>query len=427
MKRLKYIYILLVAAAMTTSCSSDDPEIFGVKPTGGVTFTPTPGGAVMNYTLPNEGEIANIRVRYNDVNGKEVVVMGSYLSDHLTLVGFNEARQNVPAFISYVNRQGVCSEEYATTFNTVDSGPYAFFKTAEVTPAWNGFELRYELPEDGMNGFAHVFYVGVNPNTQKTDTLLLGSITLAKGEAKKYFTLQQQLDKNTIMVKTEDFRGYFVKQQVWSDIPSYPTEQVDGKNIDIECPLSYESEENKLGIQYLTDGDTKGLRAVVIDDFKDYYTFAMGPYAFGEDIIVDLREQRVPATVRIYTQLKCKDLYTIPIWKYNYVDTLPCEVDVYGSNDKETWTKLGNFSEPADGSGSVWWSRDNLVNRLSKLTYEQVDAVDPIYLEVIMPLSDTKYRYVKVVPVKTFDTQYDQFRNTEQYVTMQELEIYVKK
>ena len=101
----------------------------------------------MHYALPSNLDIQSIRVRYTDAQGKEDIVEGSYLADSLTLVGFNEARTDVPAYISYVNRQGDVSEEVSTSFSTKDSGPCAFFKEAEVKSAWNGVELSYNLPE----------------------------------------------------------------------------------------------------------------------------------------------------------------------------------------------------------------------------------------------------------------------------------------
>ena len=417
---------LLIALLLFSSCSSDDTEVFGVKPTGGVEFTPIPGGAKMTYTLPDNVDVMEIRARYNDVNGKEVIVSGSYLDKELQLVGFNEARTNIPVYISYVNRQGICSEEYSTTFSTGDSGAFAFFNTAEVKPSWDGFELSYDLPEDGMTGFAHVFYVGVNPNTQKTDTLLLGSVTLAKGKTKKNYTMTQQFDKNTIVVKTEDFRGYFVKQKVWSDIASYPTTKVDNDEMNVSCEYTYEDEEYGLGLKYLTDGDVNG-RSVLLSSAQKYFTFAMGPFAFGKDIIITLDNPRTIASVRVYAQMKCLDYYSRPIWYYNYIDTLPCEVVVYGSNDATNWTELGSYSEPSDASGEMWWGRDNLIQRMSPLTLDQIDSVDPIYMEIKMPINDDTFKYVKVVPTKTFDISYEGFRNTEQYVSMQELEIYIKK
>lgn len=426
MKLLGKLYILLFAVTMMVSCGSDDVERFAVAPTGGVSFTPTPGGAIMNYTLPDNSDIQNIRVRYNDVNGKQVILLGSYLSKQVELVGFNEARTNIPVFISYVDKNGHMSEEYETTFSTDDSGPYAFFESAEVKPAWNGFELSYNLPKEGMTGFAHVFYVGVNPNTGKSDTLFVNTITLGQGANSQFYTIQQQNEETTVVVKTEDFRGYFVKEQVWENIKSYPTTKFDTQKLVVSCPSSYEDDSYKFGLQYLTDGDTKGIQARK-GSYNEYYTFVMGPYAFGEGILVDMGTAQVPSSVRIYAQMTAKTSYGRPIWNYNYSDTLPCDVTVFASNDQQNWEQIGHYSAPADGSCERWYSRDRLVNGMDRLTIEQMEQNDPVSLDIVFGLSDKAYRYLKVVPNQTFDESYASFKNTQQYVSMQELEVYVKK
>lgn len=420
--------ILLCAVALATACSDDDTEVFAIKPTGGVSFSPFPGGAIMTYTLPANPEIAEIRARYTDVNGKEVIVTGSYQSREMTLEGFNEARTNIPIYIAYVDKNGLVSEEYETTFSTGDSGPYAFFNTAEVKPAWNGFELEYELPEEGMKGFAHVFYVGVNPNTQKADTLLVSTITLQKGKESVYYRMQQDIEETTVVIKTEDFRGYFVKQQEWKNVKSYATRMMEPSSLAITCDKSVESTTNGLGIQYLTDGDTKGVNAYSASAAL-YYTFVMGPYATGTDIIVDLGQPQVPASIRWYAQMHVKSYYTTkPYWYYNYTNTLPCEVTLYGSNDKSNWTKLGYYTEPQDGKGKRWFSTYHLVNDNDKVPLDVVLSSDPVYLEIGVSVSEDTYRYLRIVPEKTFDTVImASYKNTQQYVTMQELEVYVKK
>lgn len=418
---------MLFAAMLTlASCGNDDPEVFAVKPNGGVEFTPIPGGAEMKYTLPKNSDITEIRARYFDVNGQQVIVGGSYHGRSANLVGFNEAKTNIPVFISYVDKNGNVSEEYETKFDTADSGAYAFFNSATVNSAWNGFELTYDLPDDGMTGFAHVYYVGINGNTQKQDTLLLSTITLQKGKHSQFYTVQQESPQTTVIVQTEDFRGYFVKKQEWKGIQSYPTKKYEIKAEDITCPLSYEDDFYKLGIQYLTDGDLKGYGCHA-GDWDQYYTFAMGPYAFGENIDIDLHTPQVPASVRIYAQMSAKAFYDQPVWNGNYVDTLPCEVTVYASNDGDSWERLGYYSEPKDASGKRWYGRDRLVGYYDKWPYETIDKADPIYLDITVPLSDNSYRYIRIVPEQTFDKSNAGYKNYEQYVTMQELEIYVKK
>ena len=430
MRTINSIYIIMLAALVSlTSCSSDDTEVFPIKPTGGVEFTPKPGGAIMTYTLPNNSEINRIRARYIDENGKEVNVLGSYLSTSLELAGFNEAKTSVPIHIAYLDKNGVASEEYETTFSTGDSGAFAFFKTAEVKPAWNGFELTYDLPEEGMNGLAHVFYVGINPHTGEQDTLLVNTITLTKGSNDLFFTIKQQSDENTIVVKTEDYRGYFVKQQEWKGIKSYSTTMLEQEKIKFTCSKSCEMEDNRIGLKYLSDGDTKGIQALNTSSKTEYYTCVMGPDACGESILLDLGSQYVPATVRIYAQMKTKSNYKLdPIWYFNYSETLPCEVTVYGSNDNSSWTKIGYVSQPEDGTGDRWYAKDNLLSGFSPITEEKMLTSDPVTFDVSFPVSDITYRYLKVVPEKTFNMAYnDNSKNKNQYVTMQELEVYIKK
>lgn len=427
---MKYTLLYIAAAALTIlslgSCKSDDDNTFSVAPTGGVSFHAVPGGAVMNYQLPSNTDIKDIRVRYTDAQGKENIVLGSYLCDSLSLGGFNGATQNVPAYVSYVNGNGDISEEYATTFSTADSGPYAFFEHAEVKSAWNGFELSYDIPDSRMTGLAHVFYVGKNPNTNETDTLLLGSVTLSKGKASKFFRVKQDVGATTVVIKTEDFRGYFVKEQKWDDVKAYPTQQLPPSDMDITCSKSVEDDTHKLGLQYLTDGDLKDIKSEA-GSYNEYYTFAMGPYAFGSPIIVDMKEAKVLASVRIYTQLMAKETYSRPVWNGMSWTCLPCDVTVFGSNDKETWTELSHYSESDEFSDNSWFNVNHTVQRMNVLTSAEMDEAEPVYMDVTCPVSDQTYRYLKVVPNKSFSYDIQMFANTSEYIYMQEMEVYTKK
>uniref|UniRef100_UPI004025A6A3 DUF4959 domain-containing protein n=1 Tax=Prevotella sp. TaxID=59823 RepID=UPI004025A6A3 len=427
---MKYTLLYMATAALTlmsmASCKSDDDNTFGVTPTGGVTFHAVPGGAVMNYKLPSNADIKDIRVRYTDAQGKENIVLGSYLCDSLSLGGFNGATQNVPAYVSYIASNGDISDEYATSFSTADSGPYAFFEHAEVKSAWNGFELSYDIPDSRMKGLAHVFFVGKNPNTNETDTLLLGSVTLAKGKTSKFFRVKQDVSSTTVVIKTEDFGGYFVKQQKWEGIKAYPTQQLAPGDMTLTCSKSIEDDTHKLGLQYLTDGDLKGVKALA-GSYSEYYTFAMGPYAFGTPIIVDMKEQKVPAAVRIYTQLMTKEGYYQPAWNGMSWTSLPCEVTVYGSNDKTLWTQLGHYEESDVFSDNSWFNVNHTVQRMNKLTTSEMDEAEPVYMEVTCPISEQTFRYLKVVPNKSFSYDIPMFANTSEYIYMQEMEVYTKK
>lgn len=415
----------LLALAMT-ACSSDDEKTFGVTPdAASVSFTPRSGGAVMHYALPSNLDIQSIRVRYTDAQGKEDIVEGSYLADSLTLVGFNEARTDVPAYISYVNHQGDVSQETSTTFSTKDSGPCAFFKEADVKSAWNGVELSYNLPDPDMKGFAHIFYIGTDPTTDQPDTILAKTINLQQGENSSFIKFEQEMEDYDIIVRTEDFRGYFVQSKEWKGIKSYQTEKFPEDQLKVTCPSSVEDDDAKIGLKYLTDGDDRGYQAAK-GKYDQYYTFVMGPFGVGKNLDIDLGQAKVLASVRIYAQCCTKESYD-DIFNMSYANLLPNEVTVYGSNDGEKWTQIGHHYESADAGSGQWYSTYGLVNRFNPLSYDDLSQIPtPVYLDVTFSISDNSYRYVRVVPNSVFiDNPY--MPNRQQYVTMHELEVYTKK
>ena len=113
--------ILLFLIFGLFACNSDENIGFDVPVEfrKDLSFRPVPGGAVMNYYLPRNPEVAGIRVRYNDVRGMEMVLSGTYLSDSLLLLGFNEKRENVPALVTFFNDRGEESSPMEFTFDDV--------------------------------------------------------------------------------------------------------------------------------------------------------------------------------------------------------------------------------------------------------------------------------------------------------------------
>ena len=61
---------------------------------------------------------------------------------------------------------------------------------------------------------------------------------------------------------------------------------------------------------------------------------------------------------------------------------------------------------------------------------EELEEADPAYLEVVIPASEKRFRYLKIVVEDVFNRtwyNWDEGDNRDEYVTMHELEIYVKK
>lgn len=447
----KLFYLLIIFSGLT-ACSDDEPGFGVALENGNIRGTkPVPGGAMLYYTLPDNDDVFAINVRYTDSFGAATLKSGGYGSDSLFLDGFNEPRTSVQAQATLVNRQGKESAPIDITFDTEASAAYAFFDQVEVQPYWDGFQVVYKAPEM-VAGMVHVFYEGINPMTQEPDSIFLESFPIIKGGDTLLFTLQQKREMNTVILRTQDAHGLQVGQKVWKDVESYVVQKLDYHSdefdfIDVNN-RSVENEEAKTGIQYLFDGDIKGTQRIGGRIGYECYTFVAGPGAFETPFIIDLKEERVPASLKIYgilnTNLSFPAAASYPgdverplgnVWAGRYINKLPCEVDVYGGNETEgPWTLLTEFSQNPSASDRWALDCDPQIGLEEYTSLEEVEAADSCFLELSFPATPQRYRYLRLIVHDTFNPmlpngEWNQAgdQNPNEYVTMHELEVYVKQ
>lgn len=436
---MKGIIIILSVLLVFCSCQDDETSFGVTMPKEKLYFEPAPGGAIMHYELPADDEILAIRVRYTNALGEEVLRTGSYACDSLHIVGFNEARTGVEAKVTLCNRSGLESEPVIVNFNTGDSGPIIFFKNVNVAPSWDGFSVSCNMPAHAK-GLAHIFYLSEDSKTHQTDTILMKTFAFKEGEDIHYIRPKQQASKYSVFIRTEDFRGYVAKQDVWENIPAFKTEKIAGNSLEFLDPynLSIEDETAKLGKQYLFDGNVKGVYGIQL---QEHYTFLTKEHAIDKPFIIDIKEKKLLATLRIYCMLYFADLPKPSeggygsIWHFSYISKLPCELTCYASNDKDddnSWKKIGYFSQDPDThqdteEADCWGIRCPLVvsHRLSSEL--EFNLAEPAYMSIDFPAKSEEYRYLKIVVNKAFK-DYRTFNKWEdENITFHELEVYVKK
>lgn len=439
---MRKILLLLLLISGLWSCQDDDTSFGVMMPLEDISFRPTAGGAIMHYKLPQDKDILSIRVRYQDALGQNVLRTGSYACDTLLLVGFNEARQEVKAYVSLCSRDDIESDPVEVTFDTEDSGPVAFFDNLEVKPSWNGFTIMYDVPENAK-GMAHVLYIGENPRTKEPDTLLINSFALTAGADTLTFVLKQSYPTYNVVVRTEDFRGYMVKQKTWENVEAYNTAKLDPSHFDCLDPagLSIEDPDAKLGRKYLFDGDTKGEIWLGTDKYTNN-TYLAGPGCLGQPLFVlDFKETRLVAEIRLYAMLYVAGSMPSHDDPYGRIfrggvlpDMLPCSVTVFASNNKDddaSWKKIGSFEESKYQSfESRWCIRAYGHDGTYYLrTIADVEAADPVYLEISFPPTGEEFRYIKIVVNELFDYEWSSYYgvNPGEYITLHEVEVYTNK
>lgn len=455
---MKYVClsILLLMVGSWWACSDDDMAFDVMASNESIRFRAVPGGAMMYYDLPDDRDVFAVLCRYKDCRGQDVLKRAGYGGDSLVLDGFNEAMRGVPVAISLVNRRNEESEAIEMTFDTEASAPYAFFDSAQVVSSWDGFQLMYTAPET-VSGMYHVFYIGTNPLTQELDTILVQSMPIQKGGDTVLFAPKQENPVNTVVVRTEDHRGFRVKQGVWPDIEVYHPKKLTADELEFMDVrnLNVRSEQDKLDIPYLFDGDVKGSQRLKGGNGLELYAFLAGPWAVNAPFIIDLKGDEIPAKVRIYAQLGNQLSYptyniyaglrgeTGEIWLGRYNTKIPCDVSIYGGNsadpDAGDWVELGHFEQEPDVVNSYMttnqpaleedcWATRCIYNTFYNYEIATIDDAEPAYLEIIFPAQPVTYKYLKLVVNDLFDNYTGMGdMNYSQYFTMQELEVYVKE
>lgn len=444
--------LCMASATILLSACKDEENAF--QPTIGseaFTFKPIAGGSIMHYKLPADKDITGINVRYKNFCGKDIIRSASALNDSLSLIGFNEAKENVSAEVRLVKRNGDESAPIAISFSTKDSAPWAFFDKVEVKSGWNGFSITTDNPENAT-GMAHVFYLGTDPLTGNPDTVLIKSFNLEEGKDTMVFNVKQKREENTIVIRTEDYNGYMVREQSYPHIASYNTQKLDKSKFDFYCDKSVEDEDGMLGQKYLFDGDKKGINYYIDSDNDHYRTFIAGPDAVGSPMYIDMHKNYLTAQISIYAwvnffrylgNLDNKDKNCL-MWNYAYDNKLPCDIDIFAAKDdgkdannwdNKEWVKLMSYKQaPAIEAASRWCYNCFEDYNALYTTKEQAAKADSIPLNIVFPADGQGegYRYLKIIVNGTYDSVVEywnstRYRNQYNYVTFHELELYTKE
>lgn len=443
MKKYKLLLFLLLSIF---ACNEKD-SFFETSADGLVlNYKPIPGGAVLNYVLPNDRDIFSMNIRYNDNNGNPVLKSCGYSGDSILLDGFTKG-QKAMAKISFINNYGKESQPFDYEFTTEDSAPWTFFNGIEVNTAWDGFRVIY--PKTTVaTGMAHVFYLGENPINQMPDTILMSSFPInAKGDTLT-FVVKQLSQKNTIVIRTEDFAGYRVRQEIYPDIESFVSEKlpITKENFD-DGGLSIESDKCKTGVKYLFDEELKGKLRITapfqpgpVQPIEIFGVYLAGPQAFSDEdpkpFIIDMKKDIVPARVRLYALHRFNRVrFGAPagifweqgkIWNGNIDDKVPCKIKIYGAtdlNNESSWTEIGILDQDPKIE-YPWYSPAGVYETNS---VEELERNDPIFYDIYFPAKNDSYRYLILKINDTFDLRGINVNfNKDKYITLTELEVYVK-
>lgn len=433
--KMKYIGMLACLFWVLAACKDDDVFFDASVPAESLRFEAIGGGAVMHYTLPDDTDICAICARYVNERGEDVTILGTPFVDSIVLTGFNAPRMNVPVSITVTDNNNIESVPVERTFNTLASAPYAFIDSVMVSSSWGGFNIESSFTGTA-SGRVDVYRVGKNPFTKEIDTLYIRNFAIQSGDVRNFFSVDGDEEETTIVLRTEDGNGNFVRSAVFAGLQKYNMEQYPRENMVLSDPgnSSYEfdgepSPANNyttgFGIKYLNDGDKTGVSVVASNNDENYFTYMTVEDPIEPYVQVELSEPHVIAVVRLYT--KIRNLAFFDYFNGYDFDYLPCHIKVVASNDPslpmEEWDVLAELEQPRgirDGS----WGDHPSVSITEPSGY---DNIDPVYAELACDMVETEYRYLRVITLDHFQTSTSIYGNVGNRISYHELEVYVQK
>ena len=389
----------------------------------------------MNYVLPDNPDVYAVKAQYNDYKGNPMIVQGSYLSNSMTLNGFIDEQENIPLSVTLIDRDGNSSAPVNLEFSVLKSAAKAIFDNLEVKEYWSGFQVKYTAPEE-TKGFIHVGNIGINPLTEKTDTLLIDTYPIKSGENKLNFpnVVETEPFNTDVVIWTEDYKGNIVHKKVFMDVPALKSGLMSPDNFVFEGP-SYENdfEETKTSVKYLFDGDKNGVERLknatsMWDQLRSgCYCFLSGEYSVPGEWILDIQEDETIAGVRIYCPLN-SGIDWPWLLDFSPESFMANHVKVYFSKDKINWVEKGEFHEYITTEDEYRWCYP-LYDFSNKYTsVEALENADPACISIDFDYSEEEYRYIKFEILEVFkgqDTEYP--ANQMNQVMFSELEVYVKQ
>ncbi len=445
---MKYKVLYLLVFVLFMSCNKDESNYFDVDLTDlQIEFEPIPGGAYAIYKLPQNTKIYAIQARYKDLNGKDMLVKGTYTANKMKLFGFNEAQTNVPVEISLIDRYDNTSDIIHKTFSTQASAAVSVFDKIEVKSGWNGFRIQYPGLGEETQGILNIYTLGLDPKTQKIDTILLDTTPLQSTDFSYNYTGAADTATSCLVIlRSDDFRGNIAKRVVYNDIQIERAEQINQEKLSLYSGSCYEDDVRVTGIKYLFDGDKIGWQALAntkSGSTEKFYAFM----SVKEDEAVkvgstknvwtfDISEETEIASIRIYSQLHAK----IPganAGIFNIKEAvkwwLPNSLEIYATNNPdasiEECTFLGSYSEYQSLPDEFKWIYPAIFNPYSYTAadLDKFKLLDPNYLEVAFDITGNKYRYVKLKVLELFEYDINTTHYTPSQLYMEEFEVFKKK
>ena len=342
MKKLLLLTILIFAV---NSCSKQDdgdttpPSVLTID-----SVTPTNGGGIISYTLPNDDDILYVRAEYTNSNGVDVSRASSSYNNSIEIDGLNQTTA-LTITLYVVDQNYNQSAPIYVELVPLDSFIYLVQESIEVNTDLGGFRITWE----NIQSKTVYVFVHINNGTEE-EIRILSSNNSSESIAVRGLPSEEI----TISTRIEDFdENSTTLEEKGTLTPLF--EQVIDK-----------STWTLVGSQSVNGNAWEGASANFWDDVIDttnnnsdnsYFMIWRdlngGSLDWPLDLVIDLNKN---VKITRFTVWQRAFWYNGPSdVPYYFQEENMKSFNLYASNDAQVWEELGQFDigDPRDSEGNI--------------------------------------------------------------------------
>ena len=345
MKIIKILAIILISFTTLIGCKDDENQ--DSIPPGSLTIeniTPTNGGGIISYVLPEDSDILFVRAEYTNSLGVDVYRVSSSHNNSIEIDGLN---QNTPLQVRLfvVDENENMSQSVEVEFTPLPSFIFLVQESISITPDLGGVKLEWDnIAEKTVYVHLHIM------NGDDEEIRILSS----NSASESVFVRGLESVEMTFLTKVEDFDGNITDLEEKATLTPLFEEMIDKSTWSLVSSLSVD------GNQW--EGQTIAFWDDVVDTAEtnsDNSYFIIWRDANGGtldwplDIVINLNKN---VRVHRFKVWQRAFWYGGPTGApYYYQEENIRSFDLYASNNSVDWTLLGQFDigNPSDENGNI--------------------------------------------------------------------------
>lgn len=343
-KQMHKIALLLVFILTIFACSNND-DVDSIPPgiVSNITVTPTNGGGIITYTLPDDDDILYVKAVYTNSQGDEVFRVASKHNTSVEVNGLNQSTPvNVKLYVIDINEN--VSNVVEVDFTPLESFIFLVQESINITPDLGGVKITWE------NIASKTVFVYVHILNDGEETVRILS---SDSPQESIFVRGLEAKELTFSTRVEDFDGNITELEEKGKFTPLFEEKIDKSTWTLITNQSVNGN--------AFEGRTVNFWDDVVDTVEtdadnSYFIITRdnngGSLNFPLDIVIDLnknvRIQRFKVWQRAFW-------YQGGGVTYHYQEENLKTFDLYASNDGQTWSLLGQFDigDPRDAAGNI--------------------------------------------------------------------------